>query len=222
MRAPPVRSYIHRAEPRARAILGFDHAVPGRTSGSGTAAAAPGAGRCAAGAGARPGPRRPAGLALLQVAQAAVDELRGLRRRARGEVVALDQRGAQPAGGGVERDPAPVMPPPTTSTSNCSSARPPQHRRPVETSAIAVMYETDHARGRSRWTARPAPAGGTVLAEPRRRDEASPRCDDHLRPPPSDVPRRGRPRASSPGSSTSATAAGCACKFCTRSRRCSS
>ena len=42
-------------------------------------------------------------LALLQVAQAAVDELRRLRRRARGEVVALDQRGAQTAGGGVER-----------------------------------------------------------------------------------------------------------------------
>ena len=44
-----------------------------------------------------------ADVALLQVAQAAVDQLRGLRRRARGEVVALDERGAQPAGGGVER-----------------------------------------------------------------------------------------------------------------------
>ena len=41
-------------------------------------------------------------LALLQVAQAAVGQLRGLRRRARREVVALDERGAQAAGGGVE------------------------------------------------------------------------------------------------------------------------
>ena len=46
-----------------------------------------------------------ADVALLEVAQPAVDELRGLRRRARGEVVALDERGAQPAGRGVEGDP---------------------------------------------------------------------------------------------------------------------
>ena len=43
-------------------------------------------------------------LALLQVAQAAVHELRALRRRARGEVVALDERRAQPTRRGVEGD----------------------------------------------------------------------------------------------------------------------
>ena len=45
-----------------------------------------------------------ADLALLEVAKAAVDQLGALRRRARGEVVALDERGAQPAAGGVEGD----------------------------------------------------------------------------------------------------------------------
>ena len=45
-----------------------------------------------------------ADLALLEVAQPAVHELRRLRRRARREVVAFDERGAQPAGRGVERD----------------------------------------------------------------------------------------------------------------------
>ena len=43
-------------------------------------------------------------LALLQVAEPAVHELGGLRRRARREVVALDERGAQAPAGGVERD----------------------------------------------------------------------------------------------------------------------
>ena len=46
-----------------------------------------------------------ADVAVLQVAQAAVHELRALRRRAAGEVVALDQRGAQAAAGGVEGHP---------------------------------------------------------------------------------------------------------------------
>src|SRR3546814_15801908 len=41
-------------------------------------------------------------VAVLQVAQAAVDQLRALRRRAAGEVVALDQRCAQAAAGRVE------------------------------------------------------------------------------------------------------------------------
>ena len=45
-------------------------------------------------------------VALLQVAQAAVHELRALRRRAGREVVALDERGAQAPGDGVEGDPA--------------------------------------------------------------------------------------------------------------------
>jgi hypothetical protein len=44
-----------------------------------------------------------ADLALLQVAEPAVDHLRALRRGARGEVVLLDERGAQAARGGVER-----------------------------------------------------------------------------------------------------------------------
>ena len=43
-------------------------------------------------------------LALLQVAEASVDHLGGLRRRARGEVGLLDQRGAQPPACRVEGD----------------------------------------------------------------------------------------------------------------------
>ena len=43
-------------------------------------------------------------LALLEVADPAVHELRRLRRGARCDVVALDQRGAQAPRGGVERD----------------------------------------------------------------------------------------------------------------------
>ena len=46
-----------------------------------------------------------ADLALLEVTDAPVHELRRLRRRARGKVVALDERGAQAPGGGVERNP---------------------------------------------------------------------------------------------------------------------
>ena len=44
-------------------------------------------------------------LALLQVAEAAVHQLRALGAGAGREVVALDQRGAQTPAGGVERDP---------------------------------------------------------------------------------------------------------------------
>ena len=43
-------------------------------------------------------------LPLLEVAEAAVDELGGLRRGPRGQVAALDQGGAQAPGGGVEGD----------------------------------------------------------------------------------------------------------------------
>ena len=53
-----------------------------------------------------------ADVAVLQVAQAAVHELRALRRRAGGEVVALDQRGAQPTVAASRATPTPVMPPP--------------------------------------------------------------------------------------------------------------
>ena len=45
-----------------------------------------------------------ANVTVLQVAQAAVDHLRALRRRAAGEVVALDERGTQTACRGVERN----------------------------------------------------------------------------------------------------------------------
>ena len=44
-------------------------------------------------------------LTLLQVADPAVDQLGGLGRRARSEVVLLDQRGAQAAAGGVQGHP---------------------------------------------------------------------------------------------------------------------
>ncbi len=46
-------------------------------------------------------------LVLLEVAQAAVDELRRLRRRTRREVVTFDQCGLQPTAGGVERHAGP-------------------------------------------------------------------------------------------------------------------
>jgi hypothetical protein len=46
-----------------------------------------------------------ADVALLQVPQAAVHHLGGLRGGARGEVVAFDERRAQTAAGGVERAP---------------------------------------------------------------------------------------------------------------------
>ena len=42
--------------------------------------------------------------AVLQIAQAAVDELRGRRRGAGGEIVLLDQDDAKAAAGGVARD----------------------------------------------------------------------------------------------------------------------
>jgi hypothetical protein len=45
-----------------------------------------------------------ADVAVLEVAQPAVDELGRLRRRARGEVVALDEQRAQASRGGVEGD----------------------------------------------------------------------------------------------------------------------
>ncbi len=48
-----------------------------------------------------------ANLALLEVAEAAVHHLGGLRRRTRGEVVLLDQRGLQAAARGVERHTGP-------------------------------------------------------------------------------------------------------------------
>ena len=44
-------------------------------------------------------------LALLQVAQTTVNQLRGFRGGARGEVVTLDERGAKAAGRRVEHDP---------------------------------------------------------------------------------------------------------------------
>jgi hypothetical protein len=46
-------------------------------------------------------------LPLLQIAEATVDQLGRLRRRARGEVVLLDQRRPQSPAGGIERHPGP-------------------------------------------------------------------------------------------------------------------
>ncbi len=46
-------------------------------------------------------------IVLLEVSQPAVDQLRRFRRRTRGEILRLDQGGAQPPGRGVEGDPAP-------------------------------------------------------------------------------------------------------------------
>ena len=104
MRKPPVRSYIHIADPRARATRrGIRPSLVriGIMNGSSLTRC----GRVAA---------QPLALvqrlvdqahvALLEVAQAAVDELGALRRGAAGEVVALDERRAQAPGGGVEGD----------------------------------------------------------------------------------------------------------------------
>ena len=98
MRTPPVRSYIHIAAPRARATFGLIDAVLAEDRDEEgqhldqvrRVAAQPLA----------LGERLvdEADVALLEVAQPAVDELRGLRRRARREVVALDERGAQAPG----------------------------------------------------------------------------------------------------------------------------
>ena len=46
--------------------------------------------------------------AVLQIAQAAMDQLRGRRRRARGQVVLLEQHDAQAAPGGIAGDAGPV------------------------------------------------------------------------------------------------------------------
>ena len=102
IRAPPVRSYIHRAVPSARASLAFitpSFVSIGIRNGSTCT-------RCGALWRRRWRSARPlvheAHVALLEVAEAAVDELGALRRGAGGEVVALDEGGPQPAGGGVE------------------------------------------------------------------------------------------------------------------------
>ena len=104
MRQPPVRSYIHIAEPSARATLRGISAVLGEDRDH-ERQQLDEVRRVAA---------QPlalverlvdeADVALLQVAQAAVDELGALRRRAAGEVVALDERRAQAPRGGVEGD----------------------------------------------------------------------------------------------------------------------
>ena len=105
MRAPPVRSYIHMADPSVRdSFFGMTPPLPVRIGSRN--------GRILTRCGALCRRRwrsceclvHEPDLALLQVAQAAVDELGGLRRRARGEVVALDERRAKAAGGGVEGD----------------------------------------------------------------------------------------------------------------------
>ncbi|MFT3854926.1 MAG: heterodisulfide reductase-related iron-sulfur binding cluster [Ilumatobacteraceae bacterium] len=103
IRQPPVRSYIHIAEPSARAILretteSLDRIgiMNGRTLDQ------------VGGVAAQPVTLvqrlvDEADLTLLEVAQPAVDELGALRRGARGEVVALDEGDAQATGDGIER-----------------------------------------------------------------------------------------------------------------------
>ena len=121
MRKPPVRSYIHIAEPRARATSGDQPVLAGEHRDDERQEVDQVGGVAA----------QPLALvqrlvdepdvALLEVAQAAVDELRALRdvpwqnRRASTRAV------RSPRVGRVEGDPAPVMPPPTTKMSNCSA-----------------------------------------------------------------------------------------------------
>ena len=104
MRRPPVRSYIHMAEPSARATcLGMMPLLAGehRDEEGQDLDQVGGVAQQALALVQRLVDE--ADVAVLEVAQPAVDELGRLRRRARGEVVPLDERGAQPAGGGVER-----------------------------------------------------------------------------------------------------------------------
>ncbi len=104
MRTPPVRSYIHIAEPSARATFGL--IKPSREK----IGMRKGSTRTRCGAVLRRRWRSASAfvdeevLALLQVPKPAVDELRRLRRRARREVVSLDECGAQPSGRRIERD----------------------------------------------------------------------------------------------------------------------
>ena len=103
MRRPPVRSYIHIAPPSARAsflLISPSDVNTGSRNGQHAHEV-----RGVAAQDLALGERfvDEPDLLLLEVAEAAVDELRRLRRRARREVVALDERGAQTAAGGVER-----------------------------------------------------------------------------------------------------------------------
>ena len=61
-------------------------------------------------------------VALRQVPEAAMNELRRPAGRAAGEVRLFDQRHAQTAQRGIPATPAPKMPPPMTNTSNSRSA----------------------------------------------------------------------------------------------------
>ena len=104
-------------------------------------------------------------LTLLEVAQAAVHELGALRARARGEVVALDQRGAQAPGGGVERHPGAGDAATDHQDVEALVAESLEGRRPIERTAI----EGSPGSGR-----RPAghrarlPAGNQLAATGRR------------------------------------------------------
>ena len=71
-------------------------------------------------------------LALLQIAQPAVDQLRRLRRGARREVPGLDQRGSQAPGRASSATPQPVIPPPMTSTSKLLGRQPLQRLVAIE------------------------------------------------------------------------------------------
>lgn len=59
-------------------------------------------------------------LQLLEVAQPAVEHLRGAARRAGGQVPRLDQRHLEPTGGSIQSASGAHYPPPITTTSNCS------------------------------------------------------------------------------------------------------
>ena len=133
-----------------------------------------------------------ADLTLLEVAQATVHELGALRARARREVVALDQRGAQAPAGGVERHPGAgdattdhqdvelLVAEPAEDAARSSGARPTGWRsrgrpapgadrlatgpgyRPVTSSAEPPV-------GRRPWRPRAPPESGLRSAELRRR-----------------------------------------------------
>ena len=95
MRAPPVRSYIHMADPMAPSDLAGHHAVAGEDRDHegqdahevrGVAPHAMTFAECFV---------DEPDLALLEVTETAVGELRALRRRARTEVVAFDERSGE-------------------------------------------------------------------------------------------------------------------------------
>ena len=182
IRQPPVRSYIHIAEPRARAIL--REMTPslvrigimnGRTSdemGGVLEQSLTFVQRLV----------DEPDVAVLEVPQTAVDELGALRRGPAGEVVALDERGAQATCHGVERDAGAGDPAADDQHVELLVAQSLEHRGAVERGS-------GHRADARCW----APAEHATNCVPRLCVRCRPVADDHhLRPEARRLPRRSR------------------------------